>query len=94
MQIAACTCVLGKIGYGTVSECLAHHKPLVFIRRDFFNEEPFLRKQLEMYNLGVEMPRRDFLQGRWQAYVTHAATLKSTYRSAEQIAHASRSHVH
>jgi hypothetical protein len=28
----------------TMSECLAHTKPLVFVRRDFFNEEPFLRK--------------------------------------------------
>jgi hypothetical protein len=28
----------------TMSECLAHSKPLVFVRRDFFNEEPFLRK--------------------------------------------------
>jgi hypothetical protein len=27
-----------------MSECLAHGVPLVFVRRDFFNEEPFLRK--------------------------------------------------
>lgn len=31
-----------------VSECLAHKRPLVFVRRDFFNEEPFLRKKLEV----------------------------------------------
>ena len=47
MQIAAADCVVGKIGYGTASECLAHGVPLVFQRRDFFNEEAFLRKLLE-----------------------------------------------
>jgi L-arabinokinase len=31
-----------------MSECLAHGRPLVFVRRDFFNEEPFLRKMLEV----------------------------------------------
>jgi hypothetical protein len=38
----------GKIGYGTVSEVLAYKVPFVFIRRDYFNEEPFLRKSLEV----------------------------------------------
>lgn len=47
-QVAAADCVVGKIGYGTTSECLAHGVPLVFLRRDFFNEEPFLRKLLEV----------------------------------------------
>lgn len=40
--------VTGKIGYGTVSETLACKTPLVFVRRDHFNEEPFLRKMLEV----------------------------------------------
>lgn len=38
----------GKIGYGTVSEALAYKVPFVFVRRDYFNEEPFLRKVLEV----------------------------------------------
>lgn len=38
----------GKIGYGTASEALAMKKPFVFVRRDFFSEEPFLRKMLEV----------------------------------------------
>jgi L-arabinokinase len=40
----------GKIGYGTVSETLACKTPLVFVRRDHFNEEPFLRKMLEVHS--------------------------------------------
>lgn len=38
MQVAAADCVLGKIGYGTASECLAHATPLVYVRRESFNE--------------------------------------------------------
>jgi hypothetical protein len=39
---------IGKIGYGTASEALACKLPLVFVRRDYFNEEPFLRNLLEV----------------------------------------------
>lgn len=38
----------GKIGYGTVSEALAYKVPFAFVRRDYFNEEPFLRSMLEV----------------------------------------------
>jgi UDP-N-acetylglucosamine:LPS N-acetylglucosamine transferase len=40
--------VIGKIGYGTASEVLACKLPLVFVRRDYFNEEPFLQNLLEV----------------------------------------------
>ena len=43
----------GKIGYGTVSEALAYKLPFVFVRRDYFNEEPFLRNMLEVHFLVV-----------------------------------------
>jgi L-arabinokinase len=46
--IAASDCMLGKIGYGTVSEALSYKVPFVFVRRDYFNEEPFLRNMLEV----------------------------------------------
>jgi hypothetical protein len=39
---------IGKIGYGAASEVLAYKLPLVFVRRDYFNEEPFLRNLLEV----------------------------------------------
>jgi L-arabinokinase len=66
--------------YGTTSECLAHGKPLVFVRRDFFNEEPFLRKLLELHDACVEMKRKDFFEGRWGAYLQRATQLKCSYR--------------
>ncbi|XP_051114126.1 L-arabinokinase-like [Andrographis paniculata] len=77
--IAASDCMLGKVGYGAVSEALAYKVPLIFVRRDYFNEEPFMRKVLENYQCGVEIIRRDFLSGRWAPYIERAVTLKPCY---------------
>ncbi|XP_024537180.1 L-arabinokinase isoform X2 [Selaginella moellendorffii] len=77
--IAASDCMLGKIGYGTVSEALGYKVPFVFIRRDYFNEEPFLRNMLESYRCGVEMIRRDFLSGQWEPYLQRALQMKPCY---------------
>uniref|UniRef100_A0A0E0JVE1 GHMP kinase N-terminal domain-containing protein n=1 Tax=Oryza punctata TaxID=4537 RepID=A0A0E0JVE1_ORYPU len=74
-----------KIGYGTVSEALAYKLPFVFVRRDYFNEEPFLRNMLEVetspqhYQCGVEMVRRDLLTGHWKPYLQRAITLDPCY---------------
>ncbi|KAI3468448.1 hypothetical protein Pfo_025111 [Paulownia fortunei] len=77
--IAASDCMLGKIGYGTVSEALAFKIPFVFVRRDYFNEEPFLRNMLEFYQAGVEMIRRDLLTGHWGPYLERAISLQPCY---------------
>lgn len=77
--VAASDCMLGKIGYGTVSEALAYGVPFIFVRRDYFNEEPFLRHMLEHFQCGVEMIRRDLLTGHWAAYLERAITLKPCY---------------
>ncbi|RAL50445.1 hypothetical protein DM860_016912 [Cuscuta australis] len=77
--MAASDCMLGKIGYGTVSEALAYKLPFVFVRRDYFNEEPFLRNMLENYQSGVEMIRRDLLTGRWRPYLERAISLTPCY---------------
>lgn len=74
--------LLGKIGYGTVSECLAHGTPLVFVRRDYFNEEPFLRRLLQLHGAAVEIKRRDFLEGTWAPFLLHAAELNFAYKCA------------
>lgn len=48
--------VSGKIGYGTVSEALSYKIPFVFVRRDYFNEEPFLRNMLEVQPIPLFIP--------------------------------------
>ncbi|XP_042036604.1 L-arabinokinase-like isoform X1 [Salvia splendens] len=89
--IAASDCMLGKIGYGTVSEALAHKVPLIFVRREYFNEEPFVRSMLECYQCGVEIIRRDLLTGCWAPYIKHAISLRPCYdagtNGGEVVAH-------
>ena len=63
--IDAADVMLGKVGYGTVSEAVAHDKPFVFIRRDYFNEQPFLLKLLSSHGLAHELRRDEFYAGRW-----------------------------
>ncbi|KAK4793267.1 hypothetical protein SAY86_023702 [Trapa natans] len=77
--MAASDCMLGKIGYGTFSEALAYKLPFIFVRRDYFNEEPFLRNMLEFYKNGVEMIRRDLLTGHWKPYLERALSLNPCY---------------
>ena len=77
--VEASDVLLGKVGYGTVSECLAHRRPLVFVRRSAFGEEPFLRRLIETHACAVEMPRRDFADGRWRTYLAAAARLVPHY---------------
>ncbi|XP_062157698.1 L-arabinokinase-like isoform X2 [Alnus glutinosa] len=71
--------MLGKIGYGTVSEALAYKLPLIFVHRDHFSEEPFLRKMLEFNQGCVEMIRRDLLSGNWTPYLERDVSLKPCY---------------
>jgi L-arabinokinase len=42
------------------------------VRRDYFNEEPFLRKLLEVHGFAVEITRADFFAGHWGAYLHRA----------------------
>ncbi|KAH7298860.1 hypothetical protein KP509_25G062000 [Ceratopteris richardii] len=78
--IVASDCMLGKIGYGTTSEALAFEVPVVFVHRDYFNEEPFLRNMLEYHHCGVEIIRWDFLTGCCNPYLTKALRIDPSYK--------------
>ncbi|XP_020988853.2 L-arabinokinase-like isoform X1 [Arachis duranensis] len=80
--IAASDCVIGKLGYGSVSEALAYKCPFVFVHREYFNEEPFLRKMLEHYQGGIEMSRNALLSGHWKPYLERAMSLKPCYEES------------
>lgn len=69
--VKVCDVFLGKIGYGTVSECLASSPvtPLIYIPRDGWPEESFLVKILDYNNAGIPMRREDFYSGKWDNYL-------------------------
>ena len=64
--------VLTKPGYGTVVECVALGKPVVYVRRYNFADEQALVDYLHRYGRGAELPMADFLQGRWTEAFTQA----------------------
>ena len=70
--IEAADCILGKVGYGTTSEAIAHVKPFVHVRRDYFNEQAYLIRLLQKRDLLAEMPRTDFYAGKWAAHLEAA----------------------
>ncbi|KAI0072755.1 hypothetical protein K474DRAFT_1667435 [Panus rudis PR-1116 ss-1] len=66
--------LLGKLGYGTVSECVDSATPFVFVPRPLFIEEFGLRMLLERDGVGVEMTRTAYETGEWAKYVQEAWT--------------------
>jgi hypothetical protein len=75
--VHASDCVLGKVGYGFVSECLCHHTPLVYISRSYWAEEACLTDLLQAYDAGLEMPFASFVGGEWGRFLSHALRLKA-----------------
>ncbi|KAK4534830.1 hypothetical protein CDCA_CDCA03G0855 [Cyanidium caldarium] len=80
--LQAADVVVGKLGYGTCSECLAYRRPLVFVRRAHFAEEPYLLADMQQQRLAVEMPLDDLRAGRWSGYLQQALALRSEAASA------------
>lgn len=58
--------VLGKIGYGTVSECVGMGKPLLYVAREMFAEEPYLLAYMGREGNCLELSRGDFERGAWR----------------------------
>jgi L-arabinokinase len=62
----ACDAVMGKTGYGTVSEALAHGTRFLYLPRAGFPEVPLLESGLERLGCARSMSRADFEAGRWR----------------------------
>ena len=70
--ICCCDLVLSKLGYGIVSECLSLQRSLLYIRRDNFDEELWLIKEMEkqrQHMMSMEMKRQDFEDANWRSYI-------------------------
>ncbi len=64
--VAACDAVIGKPGYGTVAECLAHRTPLLYVPRHGFRETRVLEAGLARWGHAAAIPPEDFLTGHWR----------------------------
>ncbi|CCG81550.1 protein of unknown function [Taphrina deformans PYCC 5710] len=70
--VGASDLVLGKIGYGTVSECVGMGKPLLFVARDMFAEEAYLLRYMRQQGSCHELDRTRFETGQWSDDITKA----------------------
>ncbi|KAH8100949.1 hypothetical protein BXZ70DRAFT_988629 [Cristinia sonorae] len=64
--------LLGKLGYGTVSECVDACTPFVFVPRPLFIEEFGLRLLLNQSGVGVELSRSKYESGEWASAIEEA----------------------
>jgi L-arabinokinase len=64
--IHACDAVLGKPGYGTVAEALAHGTRFLHVERRDFAEVPVLEAGLARHACARRLARADFEAGRWR----------------------------
>ncbi len=61
--LASVDCVLGKCGYGTVTECVASATPLAYIPRHDWPEEPCLIDWLRRHDAGVPVDAEALARG-------------------------------
>ncbi|KAF9359797.1 hypothetical protein BGX34_008132 [Mortierella sp. NVP85] len=64
--------VIGKLGYGTCSESIAHDKPLIYVPRPQFVEEHGLIKMMKKHGIAVGMTADEFESGHWQRAILEA----------------------
>ncbi|TFK46081.1 hypothetical protein OE88DRAFT_1668231 [Heliocybe sulcata] len=64
--------LLGKLGYGAVSESVESCTPFVYVSRPLFIEEHGLRLFLSESGVGVELSRSSYEEGDWAAAVEEA----------------------
>lgn len=70
----AADCLLGKVGYSTVAECLAGPTPLVHVPRGEFAEEAPLVAGLARWLPQAPLAAADLFAGRWSEAVGAAIT--------------------
>jgi len=64
--------LLGKLGYGTVSECVDACTPFVYVPRPLFIEEHGLRRLLNNSGVGVQLSQEQYEGGDWADFVEEA----------------------
>ncbi|KAH9945028.1 uncharacterized protein BXZ73DRAFT_86604 [Epithele typhae] len=77
--------LLGKLGYGTVSECVDACTPFVFVPRPLFIEEHGLRLYLDQEGAGVELSRTQYEVGEWAEAIERAYQLGKDAKARKRV---------
>jgi len=73
--VVSCDALLGKCGYGTVTECVVNGTPLLYIGRPDWPEEPTLLGWLNDHQAAVEVPPAKLASGTLRDIVAAARAL-------------------
>ena len=65
--IASADCIVGKLGYGLVSEAMINGTPIVFLPREHFAEYPVLERTVTEWGGGIVLSKDDFTALNWGA---------------------------
>jgi hypothetical protein len=71
--LASADILVTKPGYSTVVEAVALGKPVVYVRRFNFADEPALVDYLHRHGRAVELSKEDFSRGQWRRAMAEAA---------------------
>jgi hypothetical protein len=74
--VVSCDAVLGKCGYGTVTECVVNGTPLLYIPRPGWPEEPTLLRWLNDHQAAVEVPPEKLASGDFRDSVAAVRALR------------------
>ncbi|KAF8984813.1 hypothetical protein BGZ46_006926 [Entomortierella lignicola] len=77
--------VVGKLGYGTCSECIGHNTPLIYVPRPQFVEEHGLIKMMNNHGIAVEMTSEEFENGQWQRAILKADSLVEQEAQSQRL---------
>jgi L-arabinokinase len=82
--------IIGKIGYGIYSECLAHGIPLLYVPRSDFVEHEVLEKAIKEWGYGFSLSHEDYYSLRFDDVLLKIAAIekpvKHTLSGAEKCA--------
>jgi hypothetical protein len=86
--VNSCDAVLGKCGYGTVTECVLNGTPLLYIPRPDWPEEQSLLQWLEAHGAAVELDPECLVTGKFKDIVQQANSRTITSPAATGISQA------
>jgi len=96
--IASADCVISKLGYGVVSECMINATALIYLPRSRFVEYPVLEDAVKKWGGGVALSEEEFISINWHAALNRAVTIVNLQPpasdGAQQCAQAIESWLH
>lgn len=83
--IQAADLALAKLGYGIVTECIAHQTPIAFPPRADFPEHPILEREAARWIPIMPIAANDFFSGKWDFLPGFLAQITSRTISDHRI---------